>query len=92
MKNKTKIDDSTSASDASGGLIKSRNLFPVVGIGASAGGLDAFQKLLKAIPEDSGMAYVLVQHLDPRHDSLLSELLQRVTNIPVIEITDDVKV
>ena len=73
-------------------LIKSANLFPVVGIGASAGGLDAFKKLLKAIPENSGMAFVLVQHLDPNHESLLPEILQRVTKIPVLEITDDIKV
>ena len=73
-------------------LIKSANLFPVVGIGASAGGLDAFKKLLKAIPEDSGMAFVLVQHLAPTHDSLLPEILQKVTNIPVQVITDDIKV
>ena len=73
-------------------LIKSTNQFPVVGIGASAGGLDAFKKLLKAIPENSGMAYVLVQHLDPNHESLLAELLQKVTSIPVLEITDDIKV
>ncbi|WP_298348571.1 chemotaxis protein CheB [Runella sp.] len=73
-------------------LIKSPNLFPVVGIGASAGGLDAFKKLLKAIPENSGMAYVLVQHLDPNHESLLPELLQKVTKVPVLEITDDIKV
>ena len=72
--------------------IKSPNLFPVVGIGASAGGLDAFKKLLKAIPEDSGMAYVLVQHLDPAHESMLPELLQKVTKIPVMEIADDIKV
>ncbi|MGB4850008.1 MAG: chemotaxis protein CheB, partial [Saprospiraceae bacterium] len=72
--------------------IKSDNLFPVVGIGASAGGLDAFKKLLKAIPEDSGMAYVLVQHLDPNHESLLPEILQKVTKLPVEEITDDMKV
>ncbi len=71
--------------------IKSANLFPVVGIGASAGGLDAFKKLIKAIPEDSGMAYVLVQHLDPNHESMLPELLQKVTTIPVLEITDDIK-
>ena len=50
--------------------ILSSNLFPVVGIGASAGGLEAFKKLIKAIPENSGMAYVLVQHLDPTHESL----------------------
>lgn len=73
-------------------LIKSDNLFPVVGIGASAGGLDAFKKLIKAIPENSGMAFVLVQHLDPNHDSMLPELLQKVTNIPVLEIADDIKV
>lgn len=73
-------------------LIKSFNLFPVVGIGASAGGLDAFKKLLKSIPENSGMAYVLVQHLDPTHESLLPELLQKVTKIPVSEITNDIKV
>lgn len=73
-------------------LEKSTNEFPVVGIGASAGGLDAFKKLLKAIPEDSGMAYVLVQHLDPSHESMLQELLQKVTNIPVLEIADDIKV
>jgi two-component system CheB/CheR fusion protein len=79
-------------SDIDKPLIKSSNLFPVVGIGASAGGLDAFKKLLKAIPEDSGMAYVLVQHLDPSHESLLQELLQKVTNIPVLEIAEDIKV
>jgi two-component system CheB/CheR fusion protein len=72
--------------------LKSSNLFPVVGIGASAGGLDAFKKLLKAIPDDSGMAYVLVQHLDPTHESMLPELLQKVTKIPVLEIADDIKV
>ncbi len=64
--------------------------FPIVGIGASAGGLDAFRRLLAAIPEISGMAYVLVQHLDPSHESILPEILQRVTKIPVHEITDDI--
>ena len=72
--------------------ILSANLFPVVGIGASAGGLDAFRKLLKAIPEKSGMAYVLVQHLAPTHESVLADLLQKVTEIPVLDISDDVKV
>jgi two-component system, chemotaxis family, CheB/CheR fusion protein len=64
--------------------------FPIVGLGASAGGLDAFKKFLRAIPEDSGMAYVLVQHLDPSHQSLLPEILSKTTNIPVNEITDDI--
>ncbi|MBA2613589.1 MAG: histidine kinase, partial [Bacteroidetes bacterium] len=69
---------------------KSIQDFPIVGIGASAGGLEAFKKFLKAIPEDSGMAYVLVQHLDPSHESILPEILAKVTNIPVNEITDDI--
>jgi two-component system CheB/CheR fusion protein len=64
--------------------------FPIVGIGASAGGLDAFKRLLTAIPESSRMAYVLVQHLDPSHESMLPEILQRATKIPVHEITDDI--
>src|SRR5688572_19201812 len=72
--------------------IKSHTEFPVVGIGASAGGLDAFKKFLKAIPEDSGIAYVLVQHLSPEHESLLPEILQKVTPIPVQEISDELKI
>src|SRR5450631_4467744 len=72
--------------------IRSDNLFPVVGIGASAGGLDTFKRLLKAIPENSGMAYIIVQHLDPSHESILADLLQRITKIPVLEVTDNIKV
>ena len=68
------------------------NLFPVVGIGASAGGRAAFKQFVGAIPEQSGLAYVLVQHLDPKHDSQLTELLQKATPIPVVEILDNVVV
>lgn len=64
--------------------------FPIVGIGASAGGLEAFRAFLTAVPENSGMAYVLVQHLYPSHESILPEILSRYTNIPVLEITDDI--
>lgn len=64
----------------------------VVGIGASAGGLDAFRKFLQAIPENSGLAYVLVQHLDPNHESLLAALLSKVTKLPVVEITANIEV
>jgi two-component system CheB/CheR fusion protein len=71
--------------------LKSDVKFPVVGIGASAGGLDAFKRLLHALPEKSGMAYILVQHLDPSHESILPELLSRVTKIPVKEVTDNVQ-
>ncbi len=72
--------------------IPSKNLFPVVGIGASAGGLEAFKKLLHAIPLNSGMAYILVQHLHPDHDSVLPEILQRETSIAVQEVSDNVRV
>lgn len=68
---------------------KSENLFPVVGIGASAGGLTAFKKLLKAIPEDTGMAFLFVQHLDPDHESMLPDILQKETNMPVAEISEE---
>src|SRR5450432_2587165 len=72
--------------------IRSANLFPVVGVGASAGGLEAFKKLIKAIPEDSGMAYILVQHLEPTHNSMLAEILQKVTGIPIQEISNNTRV
>ncbi len=73
-------------------LQKTSSDFCVVGVGASAGGLEAFQAFLGAIPEGSGMAYVLVQHLDPNHVSKLPEILQRATSLPVKEINDDVEV
>lgn len=73
-------------------LMRSPNKFPVVGVGASAGGLAAFKEFLQAIPEKSGMAYVLVQHLDPRHESLLPDLLQKNTKIPVHKISNDITV
>ncbi len=63
--------------------------FPLVGIGASAGGLDSFEKFLKAVPVNSGMACIIVQHLSPTHESILPEILSRATTIPVNEITDD---
>lgn len=62
--------------------------FPIVGIGASAGGLEAFTELLQNLPRATGMAFVLVQHLDPTHSSVLSEILSRTTKIPVVEVTD----
>ena len=70
--------------------LKPEQQFPVVGVGASAGGLEAFKKFVKAIPEDSGIAYVLVQHLDPSHHSALPDILSRETNIPVYEIQDNI--
>src|SRR5882762_5431135 len=66
--------------------------FPVIGIGASAGGLEAFSEFLRHLPEKSGMAFVLVQHLDPTHISVLQEILSRTTRIPVVEVTDGLTV
>jgi len=65
---------------------------PVVGIGASAGGLGAFTRLLSQLPEQTGMAYVIVQHLDPAHQSLLPDLLARATKMPVREVTNGMTV
>ena len=76
-----------SSNDPSRGL-RSRFPFPVVGIGASAGGLEAFTALLEALPADTGMAFLLVQHLDPAHESLLPALLAKVSAMPVREAVD----
>lgn len=66
--------------------------FPVVGVGASAGGLEAFTQLLKHLPPDTGMAFVLVQHLAPLHESALVSLLSRGTKMPVTEATNAVAI
>jgi two-component system CheB/CheR fusion protein len=66
--------------------------FPIVGIGASAGGLEALSQLLSSLPADTGMAYVIVQHLDPRHESRLPELLARATRMPVLEAAHGIAV
>ncbi|MBK7645108.1 MAG: PAS domain S-box protein [Planctomycetes bacterium] len=63
--------------------------FSVVGIGASAGGLEAFTQLLRALPVDTGMAFVLVQHLSPKHESALAEILSRATRMTVAEVVDE---
>lgn len=66
--------------------------FPVVAFGASAGGFEAFKELLKHLPRDTGMGFVLVQHLDPTHESELARLLARATSMPVREVTNDLRV
>jgi chemotaxis methyl-accepting protein methylase len=62
--------------------------FPVVGIGCSAGGLDALERFLRPLPAQSGLAFVVIQHLDPSHASLLPELLARFSPLPVVEAAD----
>jgi two-component system CheB/CheR fusion protein len=66
--------------------------FPIVGIGASAGGLDAFEHFFTNMPSDTGMAFVLVQHLDPSHKSILSDLIRRYTAMKVVEVQDAMEV
>jgi two-component system CheB/CheR fusion protein len=64
---------------------------PVVGIGASAGGLEAFLQLLKYLPKQTGLAFALVQHLDPTRESHLSEILSRGTELPVVEAKNGIQ-
>ena len=66
--------------------------FPVVGVGASAGGLDAFKTLLAALPPETGMAFVLIQHLDPKHASFMADLLASRTRMPVSQAVDGVAI
>lgn len=66
--------------------------FPVVGVGCSAGGLEALEAMLKGTPADSGMAFVIIQHLDPDHPSTLPEILQRSTTMPVLEASEGLTV
>src|SRR5258706_9306835 len=66
--------------------------FPIIGIGASAGGLEALEHFLARVPKDSGMAFVIVQHLDPTRKGIMPELLQRATAMKVIQVKDRTRV
>lgn len=66
--------------------------FPIVGIGASAGGLEALEQFLVNVPDNSGMAYVVIQHLDSTQKGMLPELLQRISKIQVFQVKDRMKV
>ncbi len=70
----------------------SQDRFPIVGIGCSAGGLEALEKFFSAVPAGSPMAFIVVQHLDPNHASLLPELVGRSARLPVQEVKDRMKV
>jgi chemotaxis methyl-accepting protein methylase len=67
-------------------------VFPVVGIGASAGGLEALEQFLRNVPGNSGVAYVIIQHLDPTHKGIMPELLQRATSMEVSQVSDRTRV
>jgi two-component system CheB/CheR fusion protein len=66
--------------------------FPIIGIGASAGGLEALEQLLSSVPDNSGMAYVVIQHLDPTQKGMLPQLLQRISKLDVFLVEDRMKV
>lgn len=76
----------------SGGDANHGGPLPVVGVGASAGGLEAFTSLLKALPTELGMAFVLVPHLDPSRESAFTQILSRTTTMPVVQITNGMHV
>jgi two-component system CheB/CheR fusion protein len=70
----------------------SQSDFPVVGIGASAGGLEALELFFTNVPKDCGMAFVVIQHLDPNYVGIMPELLQRITTMKVFQAADNLKV
>jgi len=83
---------STDVSRVMGGMVSPDKSFPIIGIGASAGGLEALEAFFTHVPPDCGMAFVIVQHLDPKRKDLLSELLQRMTAMKVVQIKDRMRV
>src|ERR1035437_938346 len=66
--------------------------FPIVGIGASSGGLETLEQFFANMPKDTGMAFVIIQHLDPTHIDIMAELLQRTTVMKVTQVTDHLQV
>ncbi len=84
-----KTEEILNSSDKRG---SSSRLFSIVGIGASAGGLEALEQFFKNMTGHSGMAFVVLQHLDPTHVGIMPELLQRTTSMKVIQVTDNMKV
>jgi excisionase family DNA binding protein len=81
--------DNKQATKATG---RERRAVPIVGIGASAGGLEALENFFRHVPEQSGLAFVVVQHLDPTHKDMMAELLARMTPMKVLQIKDRLKV
>jgi len=96
MKKRPKTTDSENNRQSSAtktGTPREENLpFPIVGIGASAGGLEALEQFLGHVPAKSGMAFVVIQHLDPTHKGIMPELLQRATRMDVFQVKDRMKV
>lgn len=95
MKNTTKspnLDTDSSTKVSVKSTITKDDQFPIVGIGASAGGLEALEQFFVNVPANCGMAFVVIQHLDPNHKGIMPELLQRVTKMKVNKVTDGLKI
>src|SRR4051812_22089153 len=92
MQNSLVPPDNPKTGDLAGFKAQSGSLPPIVAVGASAGGLQAFTELFSNLPNDTGMGFVLVQHLDRTHESQLSDLLSRVTSMPIHEVTDGIEI
>jgi two-component system, chemotaxis family, CheB/CheR fusion protein len=82
----------THPADGDGASSTATDNFLVAAIGASAGGIEAFSELMQNLPADTGMAFVLIQHLDPNHQSILTELLAKQTKMSVKEVTDGLRI
>jgi len=83
-----KAKSSPGTAEQAGTESSNNSQFPIVGVGASAGGLEAFTQLFKNLPGDLGMAFVLIQHLAPAHESMLTALLSKAISMPVKEVKD----
>ena len=95
MKNKIEsqiIDPESSDTLSNNTSIPQGNKFPIVGLGASAGGLEALEQFFENVPANCGMAFVVIQHLDPHRKGIMPELLQRVTQLRVTSVTDGLKI
>lgn len=74
------------------GQTGSERIFPIIALGASAGGLEAFTAFLAKFPPNSGVGIIIIQHLDPTQKTMLTELLQRVTSMPIVEVRNNMQV
>ncbi|MBV5303808.1 MAG: PAS domain-containing protein [Chlorobium sp.] len=92
MKREIFSDRKTKKPEGFAALNAADSSFPIVGIGASAGGLEALEIFLKNVPARCGVAFVIVQHLDPTRKDMMVELLQRVTAIPIVQVIDCLKI
>ncbi len=89
--NQKPVDDHTSEKTVETKSTTEQN-FPIVGIGASAGGLEALERLFAGMPPDTGLSFVIIQHLAPTHKSIMGVLLQKYTKMPIHEIEDGTRV